>query len=218
MYNLLENVSKAVTFLIAPPYCSYCRQWLVERVVFCGDCKLLVSPIVSDYISVRNYTVPILAVSNYQDPIKKMVLAKLYSNRTAALKLGELIWECTVIKDLDFDYIVPIPLHWTRFLKRGYNQAEVMASVISKKSKKPILNILKRRKRTSFQFLLSKQDRYKNLNNVFDIKKQKFEIQNKRILLVDDLMTTGSTMKEACLEISKAMPADIKAVVACRVV
>src|SRR3989338_7827027 len=156
---------------------------------------------------------------NYKDPIKKLILAKLYSNRTAALKLGELIWKKTIVKDLDFDCIVPVPLHWSRFFKRGYNQAEVIASVISKKSKKPLLNILKRKKRTTFQFLLSKLDRSKNVSNVFELQSRNVErLKNKKILVVDDLMTTGATIKIACLELTKARPADIKAVVACRVV
>src|SRR3990167_166386 len=219
MYELLGNIFKAASFVIAPPYCSYCKEWLSERSVFCEECESAIIPIVSEYISVRNYTIPILSASNYQDPIKKLILAKLYSNRTAALKLGELIWEKTIVKDLNFDCIVPVPLHWSRFFKRGYNQAEVIASVISKKSKKPLLNILKRKKRTTFQFLLSKLDRSKNVSNVFELQSRNVErLKNKKILVVDDLMTTGATIKIACLELTKARPADIKAVVACRVV
>ena len=265
LIEFLKNFYNILSYLIAPPFCVSCYIWMLERKIFCIDCELKIVPIVSESIKIRNYDIPILAISNYQEPIKKLILAKLKSNRVAALQLGELIWEKSVIKNLDFDYIVPIPLHWTRAFKRGYNQAEVIAKIISKKSNKPVLNILKRNRNTVFQFQLSRSDRADNVFKVFDLKTRlsildlfrnssldtialqslgtngpfvvsdflkkncieplngsfRRDLKNlsgKKILIVDDLMTTGATIKAASLELAKLNPENIKAVVACRVV
>src|SRR3990167_1296367 len=215
---LLADAFNIISYLIAPPFCASCYVWMLERQVFCIDCELKIKPIVSESIKIRNYDIPILAISDYQEPIKKLILAKLKSNRVAALQLGELIWEKSVIQNLDFDYIVPIPLHWTRAFKRGYNQAGVIAKIISKKSNKPVLNILKRNRNTVFQFQLSRSDRADNVFKVFDVKTGLNNLSGKKILIVDDLMTTGATIKAASFELAKLKPENIKAVVACRVV
>src|SRR3990167_9647097 len=258
---LLADAFNIISYLIAPPFCASCYVWMLERQVFCIDCELKIKPIVSESIKIRNYDIPILAISDYQEPIKKLILAKLKSNRVAALQLGELIWEKSVIQNLDFDYIVPIPLHWTRAFKRGYNQAGVIAKIISKRSNKPVLNILKRNRNTVFQFQLSRSDRADNVFKVFDLKTRlsildlfrnssldtialqslgtngpfvvsdflkkncieplngsfRRDLKNlsgKKILIVDDLMTTGATIKAASLELAKLNPENIKAVVA----
>lgn len=217
MLETLNTIFNSIFYIIAPPFCRFCDNWLQKRDIFCDLCSEEIQPVVSDFIQVKKYNIPILSASSYENPIKKLVVSKLWSDRTSALQLGELIWQKTVISNLEFDYIVPIPLHWTRYLKRGYNQAEVIAKVLSKKSNKPVLNILKRSKRTLFQSFLSKQDRLKNVENVFSLNK-KIDLADRKILIVDDLLTTGATIKAASLELIKLSPENIKVVVACRAI
>ena len=119
---------------------------------------------------------------------------------------------------LDFDYIIPIPLHWTRYAKRGYNQAEEMAYIISRHSAKPVAHLLKRSKRTPFQSLLPFEKRTQNVADAFKIISENPMYVGKKFLIVDDVMTSGATLKAAVKQLRTLKPALITAVVACRVV
>ncbi len=95
------------------------------------------------------------------------------------------------------DIIVPVPLHPLKQKKRGFNQSEWIAKGISDAMKKPlIVNNLKRNIHTSTQTRKNRFERWENVENIFDVTvPDKFN--NKHILLVDDVVTTGSTL-EAC--------------------
>ena len=102
------------------------------------------------------------------------------------------------------DVIIPVPLHATRLYERGFNQAEVLCEEISKKYERQYRNdLLFRIKDTPHQTGLNRDNRLLNLSNAFkitDIKK----IKNKRILIIDDIFTTGSTLDEVAFTLLKA--------------
>ena len=92
--------------------------------------------------------------------------------------------------------IIPTPLHKCRQLERGFNQAELLANIISKHFKLPVINnILWRKKNIQHQADLNKKQRLKNIQNCFAIKNADL-IKNKEILLIDDVITTGATLNE----------------------
>jgi len=93
--------------------------------------------------------------------------------------------------------IVPVPLHKYRENWRGFNQAELLASAISRKLDLEFSDCLKRIKETKTQVGQSAADRRDNMKNAFRLN-PKLEIRNSNILLVDDVWTTGSTLKECC--------------------
>lgn len=95
----------------------------------------------------------------------------------------------------DIDLVVPVPLHLYRKMNRGYNQAEVIAKdIIPQKFEIPIINILKRKRSTGTQTILSKDKRETNLKGAFSVsKKYKNYLKGKVVLLVDDVITTGAT-------------------------
>lgn len=96
-----------------------------------------------------------------------------------------------------FDIILPVPLHPTRKRKRGYNQSAMFAEGLSSKLGIPFSDdILARRAKTETQTNKSKLSRWENMNDVFTITNPA-RIQSKNVLLVDDVVTTGSTL-EAC--------------------
>ncbi|MFA6929978.1 MAG: ComF family protein [Lentisphaeria bacterium] len=92
--------------------------------------------------------------------------------------------------------LVPVPLHWSRLWKRGFNQSALLAELIGKSLQIPVCHALRRCRRTSQQAGLSKEERGKNLKNAFGIR-QAQTIQNQSILLIDDVFTTGNTLHEA---------------------
>ena len=157
------------------------------------------------------------AVTSYEDPIKKMILAKLWSDSIAPVYLAELMWQRTVLKHLDFDVLIPVPAHWYRTMRRGFNQAELIADKLSQLSGKPVMRALKRVKATRFQSSLEPQQRQENVSGVFKIQDNyKERLQGKYIIIVDDLLTTGATIQELAKELYKAKPASISVVVAAR--
>ncbi len=210
----------AISLLIIPSLCACCKAYLSERVIFCDDCSWRIFPIVSQNIDITpTCTITVFAISDYKDPLKKMILAKRWAGPRASMQLGELLWDKTVLSSLDYDIITPIPLHWTRYALRGFNQAQTIAQVIQKKKKVPLLYLLKRVKKTLFQFDLSSASRGTNVKNAFELCVADRNIyKDKHILLVDDLMTTGATIREAAKELLKLKPRKISVVVACRVI
>ena len=100
----------------------------------------------------------------------------------------------------DFDIVVPVPIHWRKESIRGYNQAYLLAKPIAMAINTPIIkNSLVKSTWTKEQNTLSAYERKKNLLGSFKVKKRE-KIQGKRILLVDDIITTGSTIK-ICSEV-----------------
>ncbi len=92
--------------------------------------------------------------------------------------------------------LVPIPLHSSRRRKRGFNQAELLAKELSRRSGIPMeRRLLIRKKRTKAQKDLNDRERISNLKNAFSVREGK--IPYKKIILVDDIYTTGSTVEEA---------------------
>lgn len=104
----------------------------------------------------------------------------------------------------DIDAIVPVPLTFTRRLRRGYNQSEVISEGIRNVTRLPILkNVLKRTRFDGSQTHLGAQERRENVNGVFQLVKPD-KVAGKHILLVDDVVTTGATTGACGEELAKA--------------
>jgi ComF family protein len=96
-----------------------------------------------------------------------------------------------------FDLLVPIPLHPARQRERGYNQAELLGRLLGFHYDIPVLpGVLKRSIPTSRQIELSSKERWTNLTGAFRINSQ-FSVNNRKILIIDDLITTGATASAA---------------------
>lgn len=113
------------------------------------------------------------------------------------------------------DIIVPTPLHWTRQFMRGYNQSELLAEIIAEKTNIPCRKILKRCKMTSKQANLDRKQRKKNLIGAFSVKKEAI-CRNSIILLLDDVMTTGTTLSTAASALLHAGAKQVKVLVLAR--
>jgi len=95
-----------------------------------------------------------------------------------------------------YDIVIPVPVHSKRRRERGYNQSELIARSLSNKLNIPVISrTLVKRKNTPPQSSLAKDERYRNLEGAFHVKKP-YLIEGKRVLLVDDVTTTGSTLEQ----------------------
>ncbi len=203
--------------LIVPSFCVYCRTY--GDTSWCSSCASLIKPILATKLVLDgSYASEVHAVTAYEDPVKTLVIAKGWSDYAASIQLGRLMWHYSALQRIPFDYLVPVPLHWTRYAYRGYNQAEVMAQEISRLSGKPISSCLRRVRRTASQATLSLYKRSSNLQNAFSYASTGSDLRGKVIVLLDDVMTTGSTLQAAGKALLEARPEKIYIVVACRVV
>lgn len=104
---------------------------------------------------------------------------------------------------MSIDIVVPVPLHPKKQKQRGYNQSEWIAKGMAEAMKKPLCgNNLKRRIHTSTQTRKNRYERWENVDNIFEVAKPK-EFENKHILLVDDVITTGSTLESCAIQLLK---------------
>ena len=139
-----------------------------------------------------------------------------------ALKFGKKLLYTRLFAELMLPYLdqienkyvlMPVPLHKSRLRKRGYNQAYEIAKELSKATGRKIDTSLTRNKKTEMQAQLKFKQRAENVRNAFEVKK---ELKNKNILLIDDVMTTGSTLKECAKTLLKSGAIDVKVLVFAR--
>lgn len=113
--------------------------------------------------------------------------------------LGKKLEEYFLNSDLpEFDYIIPVPLFKTKYRERGYNQADYICSGLSKVLHTGFRNdIIKRIRHTKSQTMLNRDERMENVKGAFVFnEKYSYEISGKKVIIVDDVATTGSTINE----------------------
>jgi len=217
LINFLKNTFRTY---VMPLICAYCKKFLSTDDIFCGACKDKIFRVVSKQIDVTStFSMTVFAISDYKDPLKRLILSKSWSDSVSSYQLGQLLWEMAPLQTLDCDVVVPIPLHWTRYAWRGFNQAHEIARVISKKKKIPLYHALKRVKKTAYQSALASALRAPNLKQAFALNTAQAEYcMGKHILLIDDLMTTGSTLRAAGKILMALKPKKVTVAVVCRVI
>lgn len=114
-----------------------------------------------------------------------------------------------------FHVIVPVPLHPTRERERGFNQAQLLAELLSAKISVPLCRALERIRYTTTQTAFDRTARMQNLRNAFRLRK-KMNVQDLRVLLIDDVLTTGSTLSECARVLKKAGAISVHAATAAR--
>lgn len=134
----------------------------------------------------------------FKGPVASIL--KRLKHSPKVLGLNDLITPLiSLLEPIEFDIIIPLPYHWRRLLIRGHSPSNVLAARLARAVNVPIFKKFKRRKHTSSQQSLDKSQRRANMRHAFtlDNRQAQAAIKGKRVLLVDDVLTTGATANEA---------------------
>jgi len=189
---------------ITRPYCNLCSlpfAYEDEADSICGHC-----------IKQKPQYDQAISILKYDDDSQKLIHKFKYRDQLHILNyLVNLM--SNIGKDIiqEADIIIPVAMYKYKLLKRGYNQAALLAMKIASKNKILYLpQVLIKKKNSPAQAGLKKEERIKNIKNTFELNAKFIKrIQGKKILLIDDVITTGSTIDECCKILSKANPSKI---------
>lgn len=180
---------------IKPPYCEYCGYSKDDCV--CKKHKNEYKQIVAPYYYENSVVSAVHNLKNRDMPF----LAKGHAKQMADVILQ-------TYGDVNFDYITFVPFRPLHKLKRGFNQAELLANELSKYINAPCVCLLKKVRYTGVQHKKTKQQRQAGVFGAFDVcKDYKNKLNGKTVLLVDDVKTTGSTLNE-CAKMLKIYSAN----------
>ena len=186
--KLICNECVNIPRRVRKPRCMKCSKHLdSDEIMYCRDCEkhkkhYARGIALYEYDSIKD------SINNFKNA-SRPEFASFYADRIVHFLGSE-------IKDFNADALIPIPLHISKFKKRGYNQSKLIADEISKRLGIPVLdNVLQRKIKTKEQKKLDDTDRQKNLVGAFHMPQNGVKLYN--VILVDDVYTTGSTIDEA---------------------
>jgi len=196
--------------LLYPPKCVFCRKLLNDKYqVICQKCKKELPYTKNGGIQKGNFFTACVSPLYYEEKVRDALLRYKFHHLTGyADCFGIMIAECAEeYIDSSVDIISWVPLSKQRLRKRGYDQAELLAKVVSEHLGIPCVALLKKTRHTRQQSRIkSVSKRRSNISGAY-IAANHSEIEGKRILLIDDIVTTGSTFSE-CAKILGMAGAD----------
>jgi ComF family protein len=210
--RLCVDCWEAMTF-IGPPQCVCCGLPLPDAFddeTMCGECMRARPP----FDQARSACV-------YDEASRAMILPFKHADRTDLLPaIMNLLQRPVGPLLVQADLVAPVPLHWTRLFSRRYNQAALISNRLGKQGKIPsVPDLVVRKKRTPSQGGKSKRGRQRNVKGAFRVP-QRFRpaIRDKRVLLVDDVMTTGATVSEVSRVLLRAGAGNVDVITFARAV
>ena len=197
---------KKILKMLFPTSCTMCGK--LCNTWICPKCYVLLKKNLKFYsINEKGYILYFL--SFYEGTIRNLLLSFKFKEKAYIANLFvEILKKNKEFskKIEDYDYIISVPMHKKKQANRGYNQTEVIADQLEKTLKiKHLKKCLIKIKQNQKQSTLTEKQRIENVKNVYKLE-NKNEIYNKRILLLDDIYTTGSTVKACIDELKKGKP------------
>ena len=224
----MNKLFKRLKHLLFPPRCIICKEYLKPdtAILFCSDCLKRLPYLPAEHCPVCGRVTPSGAalcfdchnhrpafrshrsIVFYTKEIRQAILLfKFYHKRHYAIPMGSLM---SSYLSQSYDLITAVPISKRRYRERGYNQSRLLAEQIERLRGIPYAETLKKIKNTPPQSKLNHRKRQENIKNAFSAI-QPETLVGKRILLIDDICTTGATLNECARVLMKAGAAYVDA-------
>lgn len=191
--------------LLFPPKCPFCGALLEKGTLLCPDCQRTL-PWLTGAKAFRpvELTEGCWSVLRYEGTVRKAIHGYKFSGKSARSKpFGALMAQCLQDNGVTFDLVTWAGLSPARLRQRGYDQAGLLARVIGEKTGRPVMETLKKEERPAQSGLEGPEARKVNLLGAYTaVEPERF--RGKRILLVDDVVTTGATLSECAMTLRAA--------------
>ena len=238
-----RRIGRASIDLLFPPHCTFCGVALARcstDALLCCTCKSGLTPRLDQVCqrccaSLPNHFIAdkdcphcrgrrfhfesVTSIGNYREQLREAVLRlKLSVNEPLMWSMGRLLADRIrrTVSDFEARTLVSVPIHWTRRFSRGINQSEILTASIAHALRIPAEDrLLVCRRKTKKQGTLGAAERTRNVKGAFAICSG-FDVSGGRILLVDDVMTTGATASEVAKVCKKGGAASVKVAVVAR--
>lgn len=180
---------------VVPRSCAFCGVLAIhdERgiCVNCFDDLPWHEPAVSPTPGIFECSISML---NYEFPVDVAIKALKFKRHLFYIPaFAEVLCAANQYLPNDVDTVLPVPLHWWRKTRRGFNQASELAKPVADLLGVELLRCVHRHKATPFQSGLNAPERRRNLKQAFAVRKR---LQKKHVLIIDDVVTTGTTLTE----------------------
>lgn len=203
--NLKENILN----IIYPNVCGICGN--IDKEYICKKCYIKIKDNLKGYIKKykkEQYFQKHIYMCKYEGIIREKIIDYKFNNEAYLYKMfAHIILQnkkiCVILKK--YDIIIPVPIHKQREKQRGYNQSYLIAKEIQKNIKDITIinNAIVKTKNIKPQSELSKLQREKNVKDAYKVKNVE-KIIGKKILILDDIYTTGSTVRECSKKLIEA--------------
>lgn len=196
MNNKLKNLLRSALTVFYPQRCPCCEKVISKDKLFCDNCQKEYKGTIYQKYARGGYlstsAVPYTGVFS-----KAILNFKFHNRKQYARQLATFIAEAVKrdFSHISFDFITFVPLHKKRFEDRGYNQSELLAKELSALLYIPMEDILIKTRNNQPQHTLKASKRGENVLNAYRVA-DKNRVKDKCILIIDDIITTGSTLGE----------------------
>ena len=190
---------------ITPPLCDRCGDPLARQDEICRAC-----------CGREHLVVKSRAIGEYEGVLREIIHSLKYERRHSLARPIAMLMRSRGAAVLEnADYVVPVPLHWRREYQRGFNQAGEIARHLGL----PVIDALLRRRHTRAQVELAADRRHANVANAFAVRqRRRSRLRGMRVVIVDDVSTTGATLESCAKALQQVGVSNICALTAARVV
>ncbi len=218
---MLKFIAESISDFLSPRHCLVCNIYIgnksrhngficnkcYDNMPFADDKSVILNRFKSNFadkcaISEATSLMNINSNNSYLEIIHALKYLKF---KSVAIEFGEMLADRIKIDNLlNYDYVLPIPIHTAKRRERGFNQSDLIALSLSQNlAINMSTDIIYRNKYTTTQTLLDKSGRMNNMVSVFSVKNLDL-VKNKSFILVDDVLTTGSTINSAAITLLDA--------------